>query len=364
MAGSLLSAVITILVFAAHLVFSFHDNKIFDCYEKLCNRHSYKCSRRLRSCSNCQDFTHGRYCHLCKEGFYGNATNPKDSCKRCPCSPLKSNGSCTHNEISNTVKCHACKVGYAGDHCENCTSGYYKDLKDELCRPCYCSGHGNESLKPQCDPIGGRCYVCLHRRAGNNCEHCLDGHYLKKVNGTEVCAPCNCNGNEHPLANPVCDMKSGMCLRCVKNATGINCETCAHGYEGDAVVAKNCSLIKPKLPGNYKRPTKYLIVVLTTVLSIIIFLLLATSMFIVIRRRKTRDPLGFVTVSMKSTDEDDYNIAWIDPVTGNPIHHNDIDVGMPLANGALAESVGEDYCDEDDLGDSHERESRDTDRML
>ena len=87
-------------------------------------------------------------------------------------------------------------------------------------------------------------------------------------------------------------------------------------------------------------------------------------MFIVIRRRKTRDPLGFVTVSMKSTDEDDYNIAWIDPVTGNPIHHNDVDVAMPLANGALAESVGEDYCDEDDLGDSHERESRDTDRML
>ena len=72
---------------------------------------------------------------------------------------------------------------------------------------------------------------------------------MKKVNGTESCVRCDCNGNEHPGANPVCDMKSGICLQCVHNATGIKCEKCANGYEGDAIVAKNCSLIQHQSPG-------------------------------------------------------------------------------------------------------------------
>ena len=220
-----------------------------DCYEEVCNQHSDRCSQRLRTCQKCEDFTHGLYCHLCNEGYYGNATRSKHGCKRCPCSLLKSNGSCTHDEIANTVKCEECKIGYTGDHCENCSLGYYKDLRDGLCRPCFCSGHGNSSLRQECDPVGGRCYTCLHRRAGKHCEHCLDGQYMKRFNETDRCVPCDCNGNEYPQSSPICDMKSGICLRCVYNATGINCGKCANGYEGDAVFAKNCSFIQRHLPG-------------------------------------------------------------------------------------------------------------------
>ena len=103
---------------------------------------------------------------------------------------------------------------------------------------------------------------------------------------------------------------------------------------------------------------------MTTALSVIILLLVAVSTFVWIRRRKARDPLGFVTVSMNNSDEDDYNISWIDPVTGDPICLNGADVQLPLTNGALVVHNHDDYDDEDDLGDTHERESRDTDRML
>ena len=67
---------------------------------------------------------------------------------------------------------------------------------------------------------------------------------------------------------------------------------------------------------------------------------------------------------MNNADEDEYNISWIDPVTGDPIRLNGVDVEMPLANGTLAENDQDGYDDEDDLGDTHEPESRDTDRML
>ena len=53
MAGSLLSAVITILVFAAHLVFSLHDNKIFgklfNCFASSPSFQMLSSSREFRS---------------------------------------------------------------------------------------------------------------------------------------------------------------------------------------------------------------------------------------------------------------------------------------------------------------------------
>lgn len=101
-----------------------------------------------------------------------------------------------------------------------------------------------------------------------------------------------------------------------------------------------------------------------TALSVIIVSLLAVTTFIWIKRRKSRDPLGFVTINMNNTDEDDYNISWIDPVTGNPLRLNGADVEIPLANGTLTENEHDDYDDVDDLGETHEAESRDTDRML
>ena len=81
-------------------------------------------------------------------------------------------------------------------------------------------------------------------RAGKHCEYCLEGRYLQKFNGTKRCTRCNCNGNEERGFYPICDMHSGICLRCARNTTGVNCEKCANGYEGDAVMAKNCTMVQ------------------------------------------------------------------------------------------------------------------------
>lgn len=222
---------------------------ILDCYEEVCNLHSHYCSQRSRTCKKCEDNTHGPYCNFCNEGFYGNATAGKHGCKACPCSLVKSNGSCTHDEIESTFKCLQCNPGYKGDLCEDCTTGNYRDLKDGFCRRCHCSGYGNDSLKQQCDPVGGRCYTCLDMRDGKHCEYCLEGYFLKTFNGSERCVRCDCNGNEYPGINPVCHMHSGICLRCTRNTTGVNCQRCANGYRGDAILAKNCTLVPHPPPG-------------------------------------------------------------------------------------------------------------------
>lgn len=226
-----------------------HHIFALDCYEDVCNRHSDLCSQRLRTCQKCQDATHGPYCDFCDDGYYGNATRSKYGCKRCPCPLIRSNGSCTHDEMTNAFKCTRCNRGYRGDLCNDCTTGYYKDVKDNLCRPCFCSGHGNGSQEQQCDPVGGRCYTCMHMRAGKHCQDCLEGYYLNQVNGTEQCILCDCNGNEAQGLNPICDTRSGICFKCTQNTTGVNCEKCANGYKGDAIVAKNCTIIKRPMLG-------------------------------------------------------------------------------------------------------------------
>ena len=67
-----------------------------------------------------------------------------------------------------------------------------------------------------------------------------------------------------------------------------------------------------------------MLIALVSTLSIIIVLLIAVVAKMWMRRKKSRDPLGFITINMNHSDEDDYNIAWIDPVTGDPIRHHDV----------------------------------------
>lgn len=49
-----------------------------------------------------------------------------------------------------------------------------------------------------------------------------------------------CNGNLDLTASVSCDAVTGACLRCQEGYGGPACETCADGYFGDALVAKNC----------------------------------------------------------------------------------------------------------------------------
>ena len=57
-----------------------------------------------------------------------------------------------------------------------------------------------------------------------------------------MCQKCECNGNIDENAIGNCDSESSteLCLRCVYNTTGTNCEMCLPYYWGDALSAKKC----------------------------------------------------------------------------------------------------------------------------
>ncbi|XP_013365627.1 PREDICTED: laminin subunit alpha-3-like [Chinchilla lanigera] len=81
-----------------------------------------------------------------------------------------------------------CPPGYAGDSCQGCSPGYYRDYKGFFtghCVPCNCHGHSN-----RCQDRSGICINCQHNTAGEHCERCKEGHYGNAARGS--CSVCPC----------------------------------------------------------------------------------------------------------------------------------------------------------------------------
>ena len=56
------------------------------------------------------------------------------------------------------------------------------------------------------------------------------------------CQPCNCSGNGDPnLLFNDCDPLTGACRTCLHNTAGPHCETCAPGFDGNALLPGNCT---------------------------------------------------------------------------------------------------------------------------
>ncbi|RXM36346.1 Laminin subunit alpha-2 [Acipenser ruthenus] len=89
---------------------------------------------------------------------------------------------------------------------------------------------------------------CEHNTCGENCDRCCPGYNQKPwMAGTfltrHVCEKCNCHGkseeciyndtvaNNKQSLNVNGEYKGGgVCLKCIRNTAGINCETCTDGY--------------------------------------------------------------------------------------------------------------------------------------
>eukprot|EP01134_Creolimax_fragrantissima_P006997 CFRG6997T1 len=90
---------------------------------------------------------------------------------------------------------------------------------------CQCSGHST------CDG-GGVCVECDGNTEGLQCESCAVGYYGNALNNG-TCVECQREFNG--VTCFACDPITGGCTNCNGNVTGDACDTCKSGYFGDAL---------------------------------------------------------------------------------------------------------------------------------
>lgn len=136
---------------------------------------------------------------------------------------------------SFTVESCACDVGYTGQFCDACSTGYYRPSGNPVdeCLPCDCN-----NLATSCDSISGVCINCTGNTTGDHCEQCLAGFYDSDPSFSMHCLQCQCPSlsNSHGTSCVLGNNSTVVC-DCDIGYTGINCNECANGYYGDPIVS-------------------------------------------------------------------------------------------------------------------------------
>uniref|UniRef100_A0A8C5PW47 Laminin subunit alpha 2 n=1 Tax=Leptobrachium leishanense TaxID=445787 RepID=A0A8C5PW47_9ANUR len=159
-----------------------------------CNGHSDTCDTQTAVCQACKHNTAGDHCERCAPGFYGTVRGSPDDCKACAC-PLQipsNNFSPTCiMQGTNDYRCTACPLGYEGQYCERCASGYTGNpgVPGGSCQECECNRYG--SLSMICHPTTGQC-TCRAEATGRKCDGCTHRH----VREGPLCVFCDdeCTG--------------------------------------------------------------------------------------------------------------------------------------------------------------------------
>ncbi|KAM8831426.1 laminin subunit alpha-2 isoform 5-T5 [Spinachia spinachia] len=195
------------------------------CY---CHGHTSQCHELTGHCLDCSHHTTGPHCDSCLPGYYGNASrgSPAD-CRPCACPlhlPSNNFSPTCHVGVQGEVLCDQCEPGYTGPRCDRCSNGYYgqPNVPGGSCRPCDCHGNLDLSKPGSCDPITGQCLRCRPGYASASCDSCADGYYGDAI-VAKNCQPCHChtNGSE----SEVCNKETGRC-QCRKNVVGRQCDEC------------------------------------------------------------------------------------------------------------------------------------------
>ncbi|DAA15893.1 TPA: laminin, alpha 1-like [Bos taurus] len=144
-----------------------------------CNNHSDTCDPETGKCLNCGHNTTGDHCDTCAPGYYGKVTGSASDCSPCTCPhslPASYSPTCIL-EGDHDFRCDACFVGYEGQYCERCSSGYYGNprMPGSTCQRCDCSPHG--SVHSDCDRGSGQC-ICRPGATGLRCGDCEPRHIL------------------------------------------------------------------------------------------------------------------------------------------------------------------------------------------
>ncbi|XP_041655744.1 laminin subunit alpha-5 isoform X2 [Cheilinus undulatus] len=197
-----------------------------------CNGHSDRCLDESGICLDCQHNTAGDHCEKCQGGFLGNNTldGQAVSCSSCPCPLRVPSNNFAEGCVQKTDRMQClCMPGYAGPNCERCAPGYYGNpmVLGSRCQLCHCNGNTDPNmLFTDCHPLTGECLSCMHDTAGPHCETCAPGFYGDAVTAKN-CTRCNCS----PCGTESCDPHTGQC-RCKPGVTGPHCDRCEDGSFG------------------------------------------------------------------------------------------------------------------------------------
>ncbi|XP_047444954.1 laminin subunit alpha-3-like isoform X2 [Mugil cephalus] len=161
----------------------------------------------------------GDSCERCAPGFYRDGSRPYLG----RCVPCECNGLAEECE-ERTGRCLNCQYNTAGDRCERCKEGYYGNAAQRTCRACPCP-FSTQSFAVGCREVYGRIQcVCRAGYAGENCESCAAGYYGDPLTQGGSCRPCNCNGNGNN-----CDPRTGVCKNTLEPGdtnTDEQCQEC------------------------------------------------------------------------------------------------------------------------------------------
>ncbi|NXL99857.1 LAMB4 protein, partial [Tyrannus savana] len=213
-----------------------------------CNGNAELCDPLTGVCLECRGFTAGSHCERCMDGYYGNPLEG-EPCRPCMCPGVPTSNryfahSCYQDSQSAQLVCN-CLEGYAGNQCDECPTGFYKNPSSpELdCAPCPCNDNIDLTDPESCNRVTGECTKCLHNTHGANCQFCKPGYFGSALN--QNCQRCTCNqAGVVPAMCPggdaacLCDPATGACP-CLPNVVGATCDQCVSGY-WDLASGKGC----------------------------------------------------------------------------------------------------------------------------
>lgn len=164
----------------------------------------------------CQHNTCGLQCEQCCPLFQDRPFSQGGECEICQCNGHAQ--SCAYDAFLDRGICQECGNNTAGNECEFCAAGYYRDTDaaaTEPCLPCACNPQRSSG---HCAPLGGACR-CLEGFQGLRCEECAPSYY------GDNCRRCECDARG-TLAGSGC---AGSC-QCRAHVQGETCAECAAGY--------------------------------------------------------------------------------------------------------------------------------------